>query len=749
MPIKFDENTRQFHLYNNDFSYIIAVYDNGSIGQLYFGEPLSPDRDHPFLAPLPFAGFSNNIRSAARFEYPCYGQGDFRLPAFKVKLADGAGVVEPRFEDYRVYAGKKALPGLPSTYTESDDEAETLEIILIDKPSHLKIILFYTIFAADACIARSVRFENFGKEKIILESAMSLSLDAPDSAWNTLAFTGSWAREFAVSDAPLHVGFQGVHSSLGVSGSTANPSLVFRRPETTERYGEAFGISLLYSGNFIACAEIDCWDIVRIRVGINPETFSWSLENSGSFDAPEAVLGWSRNGLNGLSRVFHRLFRTRLERGVWRDRERPVLLNNWEGTYFNFNEEKLLAMAKKAADMGVELFALDDGWFGKRDDDATSLGDWFPNTDKLPNGITGLAEKITAMGLKFGLWIEPEMVSEKSRLFEAHPDWAVGVPGRTRTEIRRQFVLDMGRSEVVDYLFETLSALISNAKISYIKWDMNRFITEPFSLALPPDRQGEFFHRYCLGVYSLYSRLTEAFPDILFESCASGGARFDGGILAFAPQGWLSDDTDAVQRLEIQRGASYFYPLNCIGAHISAVPNHQTGRLTSLLFRAAVAFFGDLGFELDPTKLAEEEAETVKECIAFYKERRRLFQQGVFNRLDAPPDCNTAAWMVSTEDKKSAIAAVYKLNAKPNQKPFRIKLAGLDRSKVYRVSLWEPTHRAGAPFDATDKRLNCGLRGGDELLSCGLLIDNTFFAVSITGDFYPELFLIEEAGEAC
>ncbi|MDR0411386.1 MAG: alpha-galactosidase [Treponema sp.] len=744
MPIGFDRSTRQFHLYNDDFSYIIAVYDNGSIGQLYFGEPLAPDKTHPFLAPLSFAGFSNNIRSIVRFEYPSYGQGDFRLPAFKVRLSDGSGVVEPRFEKYCIYPGKKAVPCLPTTYIESDAEAETLEILLLDKESGLRIILFYTIFSAYTCITRRVRFENAGKERIILESAMSLSLDAPDSVWNMIAFTGSWAREFTMNEAPLRIGVQGVHSTLGVSGSTANPSLIFRRPETTERIGEAFGLCLLYSGNFTVCAEVDCWDIVRIRAGINPETFSWTLEREDSFDTPEAVLGWSKSGLNGLSHVFHNLFRTRLECGAWRDRERPILLNSWEGAYFDFTEEKLLAMAKKAVDLGFELFVLDDGWFGKREDDTTSLGDWFPNMDKLPSGITGLAEKIRAMGLKFGLWIEPEMISEKSRLFATHPDWAVGIPYRARTEIRHQFVLDMGRAEIVDYLFESISTVISSAKISYIKWDMNRFITEPFSMALPPDRQTEFFHRYCLGVYRLYRRLIQAFPEVLFESCASGGARFDGGILGFAPQGWLSDDTDAVQRLEIQKGASYFYPLNCMGAHVSAIPNHQTGRLTPILFRAAAAFFGVFGFELDPTKLPEEETETIKECIIFYKRYRRLFQQGIFSRLDTPTDRNTVAWMVSSEDKKSAIVAVYKLNASPNQKPFRVKLAGFDRTKVYCVSLWEPSYRAGLIFDAADKRLNCGSRGGDELMSCGLLIDNTFLAVSITGDFYSELFLIEE-----
>ena len=373
-------------------------------------------------------------------------------------------------------------------------------------------------------------------------------------------------------------------------------------PETTtEEDGEAYGFSLVYSGNFLAEAEVDAFDTTRVRIGISPNTFTWTLEPGGSFATPEAVLVYSDAGLGAMSDALHGLYRERLARGSWRDKPRPVLLNNWEGTYFAFDEAKLLDIATAARDLGVELFVLDDGWFGERDTETTSLGDWFVDRRKLPNGLDGLAAKVEALGIGFGLWIEPEMISEQSRLFEAHPDWAIGVPGRPRTESRQQLVLDMSRPEIVDHLFGVLSEVLASAPISYIKWDMNRTITEPFSAALPADRQGEFFHRYILGVYDLYARLTAAFPEILFESCAGGGGRFDPGLLAFAPQAWTSDDTDAVERLRIQWGTSLAYPLSSMGAHVAAVPNHQTSRITPIATRAAVAFFGVLGYELDPT----------------------------------------------------------------------------------------------------------------------------------------------------
>ena len=381
-----------------------------------------------------------------------------------------------------------------------------------------------------------------------------------------------------------------------------------------------------------------------------------------------------------MSDALHGLYRERLARGSWRDKPRPVLLNNWEGTYFAFDEAKLLDIATAARDLGVELFVLDDGWFGERDSDTTSLGDWFVDRRKLPNGLDGLAAKVEALGIKFGLWIEPEMISERSRLFEAHPDWAIGVPGRPRTESRQQLVLDMSRPEIVDHLFGVLSEVLANAPISYIKWDMNRTITEPFSTALPAERQGEFFHRYILGVYDLYTRLTAAFPEVLFESCAGGGGRFDPGMLAYAPQAWTSDDTDAVERLRIQWGTSLAYPLSSMGAHVAAVPNHQTNRITPIATRAAVAFFGVLGYELDPTTLTADDQRAIADQIAFYKTHRDLFQRGRFVRLRSPFEGggNQTAWMVVAPDASKAIVGYYQVLNRPVPAADRLRLRGLD-----------------------------------------------------------------------
>ncbi|GHV87208.1 alpha-galactosidase [Spirochaetia bacterium] len=738
MPIQYDEGTRQFHLYNGSFSYIIKVLENNYIGQVYCGAPLQPDRAYPLLSPVPFQGFSNNDRNTIRFEYPSYGNGDYRLPAIAIVRADGSAVLESEYRGYRILKGKPEIPGLPSTYTEDAGEADTLEMELADPVSGIGILLYYTIFASHNCLARHARIVNpEGGGTVVIKNAMSLSLDLPDADWNLITLTGAWAREFQITDAPLRPGFQGVGSLLGISGHKQNPFLLLRRANTDDFSGEAIGISLLYSGNFLASAEVDHYGLTRVRAGINPETFSWELAPGNSFDTPEAVLTWTGAGLNSLSGDFHRLYRTRLARGFWRDRERPVLLNNWEGTYFNFTEEKLLDMAKIACDLGVDLFVLDDGWFGKRDSDNSSLGDWFPDTRKLPQGIAGLAEKITALGIKFGLWIEPEMISEKSRLFEAHPDWAIGVPGRKRTELRQQYVLDMSRKEIVDYLFALLKDLIASAPISYIKWDMNRSLTEPYSLALPPDRQGEFFHRYVLGVYDLYTRLTAAFPEVLFESCAGGGGRFDPGLLAFAPQGWLSDDTDALQRLSIQSAASLCYPLSSMGAHVSAVPNHQTGRLTSLAFRSMTAFFGVLGFELDPCKLSAEEQAAIVKYIAFYKTHRSLFQTGRFSRLVSPAGASHAAWMVRSAAGDKAIVGYYRLLGKPNPGPFRLPLKDLNPVATYKVSIWEE-----GGYAEQDKLRNCGLRGGDELMGAGLFLNSDMRAAVKTGDFFSELFLL-------
>jgi alpha-galactosidase len=448
-------------------------------------------------------------------------------------------------------------------------------------------------------------------------------------------------------------------------------------------------------------------------------------------------MAYSNAGLGAMSDAFHGLFRERLARGRWRDAPRPILLNTWEAAYFDFDEARLIAIATASRDLGIELFVLDDGWFGARDSDDSSLGDWVVDRRKLPGGIDALARKIEALGLRFGLWVEPEMVSERSRLFEAHPDWAVGIPGRPRTESRQQLVLDLSRPEIVDHLFGVLSELLASAPISYVKWDMNRTITEPFSLALPADRQGEFFHRYILGVYDLYARLTTAFPDVLFESCAGGGGRFDPGMLAYAPQAWTSDDTDAVERLEIQWGTSMAYPLSSMGAHVSAVPNHQTGRITPIEMRAAVAFFGVLGYELDPTALTDADRNAVSGQIAFYTEHRELFQRGRFVRLrnSFDDDRGRTAWMVVAADRSRAIVGVYQALSAAAPGDERIRLRGLDPTATYRVSSW-PTR--DDPFVRGN-----AVRGGDELTSVGLSVGPDRHVAAGIGDFGAWLFVLE------
>ncbi|MDR1220900.1 MAG: alpha-galactosidase [Treponema sp.] len=738
MPIGFDQETKEFHLYNGSLSYIIKILYTGSVGQVYCGAPLAPHRSYPFLSLTASGGVLHPDKSMARFEYPAFGTGDYRTPAFVPQFADGSTLTEPVYHSHRIYAGKPAIPGLPSLYTECTDEADTLELKLFDELFGLFIILYYTIFADLPAIARHSRFVNEGKEPLVLRKAMSLNLDLPDNNWRVISVSGAWAREFQIIESPLVAGFHGVKSAKGNSGHQQNPFLILKRPAADDSSGQALGFSLLYSGNFTASVEGDCYSSSRVQLGVNDETFSWKLEKGAFFDTPEAVLVYSENGLNHLSQVFHSLYQRRLARGIWRDAERPVLLNNWEGTYFNFTEQKLLAMASVAKELGIELFVLDDGWFGQRDNDTSSLGDWYADTRKLPSGIAGLAEKIITLGLQFGLWIEPEMISKNSRLFEQHPDWAIGVPGRPRNEQRNQYVLDMSRQEIVDYIAKIISDVIASAPISYIKWDMNRSITEAFSLALAPDRQSEFFHRYILGVYDLYERLTTAFPHILFESCAGGGGRFDPGILAFAPQGWISDNTDAVERLRIQSGASLVYPQSSWGSHVSAVPNHQTGRTTAISFRAMVAFFGDLGFELDPTTLSPEEKKQIATYIEFYKRHRKTFQYGRFFRLAAPDPALYTAWQASSEEE--SLVGFYKLQAQPNRAPVRLRLASLEPDALYTISLWEQ-----GGFEANDRTYNCGLRGGDELMYAGLSLDTTY--VTKQGDFFGEIFIIKKREE--
>ena len=547
---------------------------------------------------------------------------------------------------------------------------------------------------------------------------MSLNLDLPDKDYVWMQLSGAWSRERYVKNRILEQGITAIDSMRGNSSHEHNPFMVLKRPNAGETSGEVIGFSLIYSGNFRMQAEVDTHDVTRITVGINPDRFDWKLEPGEEFQTPEAVMVYSDQGLNKMSQIFHRLYAKRLARGYWRDRPRPILNNNWEATYFNFTEDRLVQIASKAKECGVELFVLDDGWFGQRNDDHAGLGDWVANPERLPNGIKGLSERIEAMGIKFGLWFEPEMTNKDSDLYRAHPDWILHTPGRNASHGRYQYVLDFSRKEVVEYIYEMMAKILSEAKVSYIKWDMNRSITECYSVALPADRQGEVFHRYILGVYDLYERLTSEFPEVLFESCSSGGGRFDPGMLYYAPQGWTSDDSDAIERLKIQYGTSLCYPISSMGSHVSVIPNHQVFRKTPLHTRANVAYFGTFGYELDLNSLKEEEIAEVKEQIVFMKEYRKLFQFGDFYRLKSPFEGNETIWMVVSEDKKTAIVGYYRTLNGVNQAYSRIKLQGLDPDMLY------------------ENILNKTENYGDELMNFGLITTDVT-AGEVPGDATP------------
>lgn len=715
MEILFNKDTKTFHLYNDYISYIMTVLPNGHMGQLYFGKKIHHKDDFSYLLEMsdrPMAVYPNEelhgkvSMTQTKQEYAEFGTGDFRYPAVQIKQNNGSVITDFCYKSHTITDGKPKLKDLPATYTENDSEAKTLTLTLEDKVTGVEIDLLYTIFAEGGIIARSAKFTNAGSETVHLTRAMSICMDFPDMNYEWLQFSGTWAKERHLKVRKLEQGITAIDSMRGHSSNDQNPFIIIKRPTADEFQGEAIGCSFVYSGNFLAQAEVDTQDVTRITMGINPATFDWKLEAKETFQTPEVVMVYTDKGLNALSQTYHHLYQHRLARGYWRDKARPILINNWEATYFNFTEDRLVEIATKAKECGVELFVLDDGWFGKRISDRAGLGDWFVNKDRLPDGIKGVSEKIEALGMKFGLWIEPEMANMDSDLYRAHPDWILHVPQRNVSEGRHQYVLDFSRKEVVDYIFSMLDKVISNAKISYIKWDMNRSITECYSVALPADRQGEVYHRYILGVYDLYERLTSKFPHILFESCSSGGARFDPGMLYYAPQAWTSDDTDAVERLKIQYGTSFCYPVSSMGSHVSVIPNHQTFRNVPLHTRANVAYFGTFGYELDLNKLTAEEQEVVKAQVKFMKAYREVIQFGTFYRLSSPFDNNVTSWMVVSADKQTAIVGWYRVLNGAIVPYSRISLKGLNPDLCY------------------EQVNNHQKYYGDELMNVGLLIDD-------------------------
>ncbi|WP_347340543.1 alpha-galactosidase [Vagococcus allomyrinae] len=728
---------QEFHLTNGKVSYLFRVMEaTKTLEHLYYGKAIRHREDFSYLIEREVRPANNQLEGNLttslehiKQELPVFGTTDFRYPALEVAYPAGDSLSQFEYQGYDTYTGKRSVPGLPTTFA-NDSQAETLVVYLKDRYSELELSLFYTIFTDYPVITRRTVIKNSGTENFFLKQLASLNLDLPTDQLEWLHLNGAWARETQLERDALIKGVQAISSTRGASSHVHNPFLALCPETTTESSGEAFGFSLIYSGNFRGQIEVDSYGISRVQLGINPYQFSWQLAPASQFDTPEAVMVYSETGLNGMSQVFHDFYQQQLVNPRWANQQRPVLLNNWEATYFDFDEEKLLAIATEAADLGVDLFVLDDGWFGKRDDDSSSLGDWFVDQAKLPNGLPSLARKIHEKGLLFGLWFEPEMISKGTKLYEEHPDWLIGQPTKQISHGRNQFVLDFSRKAVVDQIFAQMQAILETSQIDYLKLDMNRYISEAFSTDLPANRQGELSHRYILGVYDLYDRLVTNYPDLLIESCAGGGGRFDPALLYYAPQAWTSDDTDAVERLKIQYGASMVYPLATMGSHVSAVPNHQVARMTSLKMRGDVALFGTFGYELDPTQLTATEKAQVREQIRQFKDVQPLIQQGTFYRLLSPFESNEVAWMVVSQDQKTALVGYYQVLAKPNPPYERLKLQGLNPTYCYQINQQEK-------------------RYGDDLAQIGLILggnyigrENDYWSREMPGDFASKLFYL-------
>lgn len=734
MSIQVNASNRLFHLQTKHTSYVFHVIEDGSLGQLYYGPKIPFKDDYANLNTREEHDCTNtrtdeDVEFQAELlkqEYAGLGKGDYRYPAFQITYPNGSRTSEFQYRDYELKDGKARLTGLPSTFADDSNDSQTLTVKLAD--GDLELQLHYTIFADEDVIVRSTTFVNHGKT-VFLNRALSAQLDLPDANYDFIQFAGSWSRERHLHRSHLRPGTQSISSLRTASSHQENPFFMLARPHTDNNQGAVFGFNFVYSGNFLDSVEVDQFDTTRVLIGINPDEFGWKLNSGDSFQTPEVIFSYTDNGFNALSQQLGAFYAQHLINPHFAHQERPILINNWEATFMDFTEDKLMPIVKRAKELGIEMFVLDDGWFGHRDDDRSSLGDWFVDEKKFNHGIAGFAKRVHDLDMKFGLWFEPEMISIDSKLYQTHPEWMIKTPGRGQTPGRHQFVLDMSRKEVVDYLFGLMSHIIQDAKLDYIKWDMNRNITEMYGADLLADQQLEFSHRYILGVYDLYDRLTKAFPDVLFESCASGGGRFDLGMMYYAPQAWCSDDTDAIERIKIQDGTSYGYTPSMWGAHVSAVPNDQVGRLTSIDTRAKVAYFGAFGYELDVTELSDEEQATIKQQVAFYKQYRKLFQFGTFYRLETPDTSdNVYAWETVSPDKQTAIGMRYQILNGANPAYIRYYFKGLDPERHYTVN------------DGSE------VFSGAELMNAGYFVPrvmNRLQSPKVPSDFHADMFIVK------
>lgn len=725
MGIKFEEKKQLFTLTTKNTSYQMMVDPYGFLLHIFYGE--RTEEDMSYLLDYRDSGFSGNpydVGDRREYsldtlpqEYPSNGIGDYRVNSVSVINGDGTDAVDFRYEGYQIIQGKYSIPGMPSIYGK---EGETLIIRVKDQVTGLAADLYYSVWEEEDILTRCVKFVNEGTEKIILTKASSLNLDFLQGEWDLVHFHGRHCMERQMERVPVMHGRMTVGSVRGASSHHNNPFVILCDKETTEDWGDCYGLSLIYSGNFAIEIEKDQMNHVRMTAGIGTERFAWTLEEGEEFFTPEAVFTYSNRGFGKMSSSFHHIFREHLCRGKYKHERRPVLINNWEATYFDFDKEKILDIAKGAAQLGVELMVLDDGWFGKRDGDTSGLGDWFVNTEKLKGGLKPVADGVNALGMKFGLWFEPECISEDSDLYRAHPDWALQIPGRKPNRSRFQLILDMSREDVRDYLFERMTDILDSANIEYVKWDMNRQLSDLGSCGLPAERQGELSHRYMLAVYEMQERLTKEFPYLLLENCSGGGARFDAGMLYYSPQIWCSDDTDAIERLSIQEGTAMIYPLSAMGAHVSDCPNHTVGRKTPFETRGYVALAGTFGYELDVTKIPQEDRDMIPAQVGMYHKYNDLVRTGDYYRIASYQenhgyDC----YAVVAKDKSEALITFIQVLGRANCHSRRIYLEGLDENRKYRIEGEERTYL------------------GSTLMYAGLQIENLW------GDFQGKIIYLK------
>jgi len=678
-----------FHLYTEQFSYVLQVTPYGILHR-YWGRRLTPGAllDLP-PDEIPNAtvepGFDTVSRQALMLEASWPGATDYRDPLLEAVLADGTIGLDFRDHGYRIIDGKPPLPGLPAVRAESGDRAVTLEIDLDDAYSGLRLTLQYSVLDDYDVLTRSVRLDNRGRDPALLRRVLSLLIDRPDNRYDVIHWSGAWAREREERRLPLGFGARwSMDSRRGTSSHQEQPALWLVRPETGLHTGEAWGVHLVYSGNFLAAVQEDEYGRCRLVLGLNPAGFGWHLEPGEQFQAPEAVMVYSDHGTHGVTERLHRVYRERLMPKVWRYRPRPIVLNTWETAYFSVDAQTVRELGEQAADLGIECLVLDDGWFGRRRNDQSSLGDWTANPEKFPEGLESVVEFLHRRGLQVGLWIEPEMVSPDSELYRRHPEWCLSAPEQYPPLGRHQWVLDLTRDEVQEWIADTITDLVSRYRLDYLKWDWNRPITEGGARGLNPERRGETAHRYILGLYRVLDTVTRRFPDLLIEGCAAGGGRFDPGILAYTGQIWPSDNTDAIDRLAIQANTAQLYPITAITAHVSAVPNHQTGRQTPLDFRGRVASSAVLGYELDLRRMSAAELNAIRQQIAWYKAHRHIIQYGEYIPLRM--EAQERAWMFWDRIRQEGLLFWFAVHPVPNRLTGRLVLADLPNDKWYQIT---------------------------------------------------------------